>query len=101
MWRIKANKTSLYKLVAEYAALPGTRRVRFWKAFRQSDYFLDWTQENGYAQAVLCACLGRPMITVTVRDIDGHQLSREVYRPALADLQERGMIEEVATHEAT
>lgn len=96
MLRIKANKTSLYKLAAQYATLPGIRQIRFRKAFRQPDYFLDWTQENGYAQAVLCACMGRPLLTVTVRDIDGHQLSREAYRPTLADLQERGMVEEVA-----
>jgi hypothetical protein len=97
MLRLKANKTSLYKLVAEYTDLPSTRRVEFSKVPRLPDYFLDWHQENGFAQAWFATSMGRPILTITVRDIDGHQISRAVYRPTVSDLRERGMVEEFIT----
>lgn len=37
MLRLKANKTSLYKLVSDYEKLPPMRRTRFTKAPRQPD----------------------------------------------------------------
>ncbi|MEG2177201.1 MAG: hypothetical protein RRY97_10035, partial [Oscillibacter sp.] len=84
MLRLKANKTSLYKLVAAYVPMPIMKWARFRKVPRSPDYFLDWHQENGYAQAFFSTCMGRPMLSVTVRDIDGHQVSRDVFRPTLA-----------------
>ena len=50
MLRLKANKTSLYKLVAEFMPLPGIRRVDFSKAPRTPDYWLEWATGDGYAQ---------------------------------------------------
>lgn len=41
--RLKANKTSLYNLVATYKPLPGMRRVDFQKANGRPDYWLEWT----------------------------------------------------------
>lgn len=45
--RLKANKTSLYNLVATYKPLPGMRRVDFQKANGRPDYWLEWTTDDG------------------------------------------------------
>ena len=100
MLRLKANKTSLYKLVAEYVPdLPPMRTgTEFWKAKRHPDYFLEWvTREWNSAQAFFSTCMGRPLLSVTVQDQDGHTVSREVYHLDLAGLRERSMVEEVTT----
>lgn len=98
MLRIKANKTSLYKLVAAYTALPGIRRVSFQKAFRSPDYWLKWWDEktDGCCDAFLSACGGRPLLAITVRDAFGHCMTRTVHTVPVNTLRERGMVEEVA-----
>ena len=97
MVRLKATKTSLYRLVAEYTKLPGIRRVEFWKAYRRPDFFLEWSQEDGYAQASFGVCAGRPMLSITVRDIEGNCVSRSTHRPNMESLWERGMVEQFVT----
>lgn len=93
--RIKTTKTSLYKLVKRYVPVPIMRRTEFKKAPRQPDYFLNWHQEDGFAQAFLAVSMGRPFLSVDVRDIDGHQLSREIHNLTVEGLRELDMIEEV------
>ena len=51
MLRLKANKTSLYNLVATYKPLPGMRRVDFQKANGRPDYWLEWTTDDGHTKA--------------------------------------------------
>jgi len=70
MLRLKATKTSLYKLTAEYIALPGMRQVNFQKATRHPDYWLKWHQENtdGYCDAFLLSSAGRSLLVITERD---------------------------------
>ncbi len=100
MLRLKANKTSLYKLVAEYVAdLPPMRTgTEFIKYFRAPDYALEWiTKDWNRAHAFFSAILGRPLLAIEVRDSDGHTVSRVVHKMDLADLRERGMVEEFTT----
>lgn len=57
--RLKANKTSLYNLVATYKPLPGMRRVDFQKANGRPDYWLEWTTDDGHTKAFLSSSMGR------------------------------------------
>lgn len=96
MLRLKANKTSLYKLVAEYVAdLPPMRSgTEFIKYFRARSYALEWvTKDWNRARAFFSTCMGHPLLAIEVLD-DGHTVSREIHTLAVADLRERGMVEE-------
>lgn len=101
MLRLKATKTSLYKLVAEYTTLPGIRRVEFVKAYREPDFWLKWRTEGDqvgdYAEAFLAACLGKPQLSITVRDFDGHEVSRVVHTLTVEQLRERNLLENFTT----
>ena len=101
MTRLKANKTSLYKLVAEYVDdLPPMRSgTEFIKHFRAPDYALNWiTPEWNQAHAFFSTCLGRPLLSIEVRDVEtGKTVSRSVHELTVADLRERGMVEEFTT----
>ena len=88
--RLKANKTSLYNLVATYKPLPGMRRVDFQKANGRPDYWLEWTTDDGHMKAFLSSSLGHPILTITTQDAAGGQLYHE-------GLRECGMVEEVTT----
>lgn len=57
--RLKANKTSLYNLVATYKPLPGMRRVDFQKANGRPDYWLEWTTDDGHTKAFLSSTMPR------------------------------------------
>ena len=57
--RLKANKTSLYNLVATYKPLPGMRRVDFQKANGRPDYWLEWTTDDGHTKAFPSSSLGQ------------------------------------------
>lgn len=72
--RLKANKTSLYNLVATYKPLPGMRRVDFQKANGRPDYWLEWTTDDGHTKAFLSSSLGHPILTITTHDAVGGQL---------------------------
>lgn len=67
--RLKANKTSLYNLVATYKPLPGMRRVDFQKANGRPDYWLEWTTDDGHTKAFLSSSPGAP-------DPDDHDARR-------------------------
>lgn len=69
MLRLKANKTSLYNLVATYKPLPGMRRVDFQKANGRPDYWLEWMTDDGHTKAFLSSSLGAP-------DPDDHDARR-------------------------
>ena len=95
--RLKANKTSLYNLVATYKPLPGMRRVDFQKANGRPDYWLEWTTDDGHTKAFLSSSLGCPILTITTHDAAGGQLYHEAHRLSVEGLRERGMVEEVTT----
>lgn len=95
--RLKANKTSLYGLVATYKPLPGMRRVDFQKASGRPDYWLEWTTDDGHMKAFLFSSLGCPILTITAHDVTGGQLYHEVHRLSVEGLRERGMVEEITT----
>lgn len=95
--RLKANKTSLYNLVATYKPLPGMRRVDFQKANGSPDYWLEWTTDDGHTKAFLSSSLGHPILTITTQDAAGGQLYHEAHRLSVEGLRERGMVEEVTT----
>lgn len=97
MLRLKANKTSLYNLVATYKPLPGMRRVDFQKANGRPDYWLEWTTDDGHTKAFLSSSMGHPILTITTHDAAGGQLYHEAHRLSVESLRERGMVEEVTT----
>lgn len=95
MLRLKANKTSLYRLVGQYAKLPKMNKTEFIKAPRHPDYWLKWFDGEFY-EAFLVACAGSPLLSVERQDSDGHTITREVYGLNIGDLRQRGMIEDTA-----
>ncbi len=99
MLRLKATKTSLYALVAQYVDdLPPMKKTRFVKAFRHPDYWLRWaTRAEGYAHAFFFICIGCPFLSIEVWDDDEHSHSREVHSLQMDDLKSRGMVEEFIT----
>ena len=100
MLRLKANKTSLYKLVAEYTDLPPMRSgTEFIKHYRTRDYSLNWiTAEWNCAHAFFSTCMGRPLLAIEIRDGDtGKTVSRSTYNLDLRGLRDRGMVEEFTT----
>lgn len=92
--RLKATKTSLYKLVGEFAELPGIRKVYFTKAPCSRDYWLEWGTADGYAKAFFSTCSGHTMLSITIMDVDGEQLSYKAHEIPVKNLMERGMVEE-------
>ena len=95
MLRLKATKTSLYKLVGEYEALPPMRRVEFTKAYRTPDWWLNWTDAAGlWCTAFFAVCMGKPLLSIGKNEFCGPQTSREVHELELDNLRERGMVEE-------
>lgn len=101
MLRLKANKTALYKLVADYVDnLPPMRSgTEFIKYPRTPDYALNWiTPEWNTAHAFFSTCMGHPLLSIEIRDGEtGKTASRTTYSLTLRDLRERGMVEEFVT----
>ena len=98
MLRLKATKTSLYKLVHLYEALPPMRRAEFTKAPRTPDYWLEWRDANGlWCKAFFSTCLGKPLLSIEKREYDNSLVSRQVYNLDHKDLLERDMVEEFTT----
>lgn len=90
MMRLKASKTSLYKLVHYYTALPRMKETQFAKL--RSMYCLTWTNAYGLCcKAVLGVFGGKPSLVVTWSEPDGNEL----HDLGLSDLRDRGMVEEV------
>lgn len=98
MLQLKATKTRLYNLVAAHEALPGMRKAEFIKAPRARDWWLKWYDNaaDRFYEAFFAACGGRPLLAITARDWDNHEISRKVHTLTIEDLRERDMIEEVA-----
>lgn len=97
MLRLKANKTSLYKLVRFYEPMPLMRRVQFIEARapRRPDHCLVWTDGHGRScKASLGPHGGKPLLTITRMEPDGEEASRNTRVLELSDLLERGMVEE-------
>lgn len=98
MFRLKANKTSIYKLVAEYVDLPPMRKTEFIKHYRAPDYALDWTAPTMTGHAFFSTCLGRPLLAIEFKDHEsGRTVNRTTYNLTVAGLRERGMVEEFTT----
>ena len=92
MLRLKANKTALYKLVADYVEnLPPMRSgIEFIKYPR--------TPERNTANAFFSTCMGHSLLSIEIRDGEtGKTASRTTYSLTLRDLRERGMVEEFVT----
>lgn len=98
MLRLKATKTSLYKLISEYVPdLPPMKaKTQFTKYHRAPDYALDWTtKERNCAHAFFAGCMGQPLLSIEIKDgDDNHTISRTVHTLDIADLRRRGMVEE-------
>ena len=98
MFRLKANKTSLYKLVGTYEALPPMRRVTITKAHRAPDWWLKWTDADGLlCVAFFSTCLGKPLLAIEKKEFGGPQVSRVVHDLDAKDLLDRGMVEKFTT----
>lgn len=98
MLRLKATKTSLYKLVSGYETLPPMRRTTFTKASRQPDYWLEWASAGGlWCKAYLAAGLVRPLLSITRKEFGGPEVSRVVYGLDMDELRRQGMVEEHIT----
>ena len=91
--RLKATKTSLYKLVGSYEALPIMKRTYFTK-YRRS-YWLRWSDDDADYKAYLSFCAGKPMLAIERRsyDADGPP-SCKVHVVPVDSLRALGMIEE-------
>lgn len=98
MLRLKANKTALYKLVADYVDnLPPMRSgIEFIKYPRTPDYALNWiTPERNTVHAFFSTCMGRPLLAIEIRDGEtGKTVRRTTHTLTIQDLRERGMVEE-------
>lgn len=95
MRRLTANKTKLYKLVAEFEPLPPMRRTTFVKSYRRSSYWLRWDDKDGLmCEAFFAACGGRPVLLVKKREFCGEEIHSVVHGLDMADLTRRGMVEE-------
>lgn len=83
MLRLKANKTALYKLVADYVDnLPPMRSgTEFIKYSRTPDYALNWiTPEWNTANAFFSTCMGHSLLSIEIRDGEtGKTASRTTY----------------------
>ncbi len=93
MLRLKASKTSLYKLVSRVTQLPILKLTWYSKVPRVPSYFLEW--RGGY-RAYLTTIMGRPMLSIAVYDVDGREVSRDVHNLTVVDLRSLGMVEEYA-----
>ena len=87
MLKLKANKTSLYNLVAVYKPLPGMRRVDFQKANGRPDYWLEWTTDDGHTKAFLSSSLRCPILTITTHDAAGGKLYHEAHNLSIEGLR--------------
>ena len=63
--QIKACKTSMYNLVAEFTELPIMKNTRFQKSYRSASYFLEWCG----GRAFLSPVMGTPLMSVTTEEI--------------------------------
>ena len=98
MFRLKANKTSLYKLVGEYENLPPMRQVTITKAYRVPGWWMKWTDADGLlCVAFFDTCMGKPLLSIEKKELCGPQVSRMVHALDTKDLLERGMVEEFTT----
>lgn len=98
MLRLRATKTSLYRLVSDYEILPPMRRVRLTKAYRTPDWWLKWTDADGLlCVAFFSTCMGKALLSIEKKEFCGPEVSRVVYGLDLEDLRSRGMVEEYVT----
>lgn len=101
MLRLKATKTSLYKLVAEFVPnLPPMRSgTSFTKYPRTPDYALDWiTQEWDTGTCLFLHLHGAARSCPEIRSGEtGKTVNRTTHALNLRDLRERGMVEEFIT----
>lgn len=95
---ITANKTKLYKLVAERENLPPMKETTFMKLFRRRSYWLWWRNEDARdMEAYFSAGGGRPILIVSRRWPGPHGDEAMNHRLTVEDLRARGMIEELPT----
>lgn len=86
MLKIRATKTSLFILAARYTRMPKACDALFSKQRCARVYFLRWA--NGLCEARLTSFDEKAILRVKT------PCGTITYYPPIADLQERGMIEE-------
>ena len=96
MTRLKTNKSTLYKLVAEYEQLPARKQVVFYKTPRQPSYWLEWPDSSLWCKAYFTAVMGRPVLAITKYQ-NGQEISSAAHTLDIEDLRARGMTETVTT----
>jgi len=86
--KLKATKTSMYKLVSEYAQLPLMKHVEYRKHTRRNGYDMQWNCSlTGYEQkAVFIICGGAIMLIIESED------ERKVHRPEVESLIALGLL---------
>lgn len=81
--KIKACKTSMYKLASDYTRLPIMKRTRYYKTPRSASYYLEWMG----GRAFLSPVFGKPLISITTEDEPW-----KVYQLSIPDLLNNNMI---------
>lgn len=103
MMRIRATKSSLYKLVISRMKRIGwndyvpMRYTAFSKVPRSPSYFLAWTDYEFRYQAYFTTIFGRALLTVTKSELYyGGKLRREVFHVGVDELEQRCMLDKNA-----
>lgn len=92
---IKANKTKLYKLVAEHESLPPMKNTDFSKLTRNRAYWLEWWSEGSPTmEAYLTVSAGIASLRIGRKYRLPGDPDPVFYRLTIEDLRARGMLEE-------
>lgn len=96
---LKANKTSMHKLIRDKAdqidlvfPIPTKKEV----SFRETDsksYVMAWNSRHQRFTFWLMACLGRPLLVAEIYE-DGKQVGRDTVSLAIQELRDRGMVDD-------
>lgn len=99
-YRLNVNKTKFYALAKRYyPEIEPRKRTQFIKHFRARDYTLEFRSGEYYHRLFLSVCAGSVLLGDDwhTYDDDGVRVSHwEVHRPTMDELQEFGMLEEIA-----
>lgn len=93
--KLKATKTSLYKLVGEFEILPIMRKTEFIKAPRTRDWWLKWASGDDFYKAFFAVFGHSAALVISRKDwLSGKETLRQFFPLPVDKLRERGMIEE-------
>lgn len=101
MLRLKATKTSLYKLVAEFVPnLPPMRSGTSFIKYPRTPGLCPGLDHAGmgHGTCLFSTCMGRPLLSIEIKSGEtGKTVNRTTHALNLRDLRERGMVEEFIT----